>query len=221
MRLLLVEDDHALAESLGRRLRAEGFAVDITGDGINAEHLGREEAYDVAVLDLGLPQKPGVDVLASWRAAARDFPVLVLTARDAWQDKITAFKLGADDYVTKPFHEEEVIARLQALVRRTHGRATPVIESHGLLLDESDQSLRLPDGTQTRLTAMEYRLLRYFMLNEGKILSKARLAAHLYEYDDERDSNVIEVYINRLRQLIGRERISTRRGQGYIYGGPA
>ncbi|MDX5333278.1 MAG: response regulator transcription factor [Gammaproteobacteria bacterium] len=221
MRLLLVEDDHALAESLGQRLRVEGFAVDIAGNGIDAEHLGREEAYDVAVLDLGLPQKSGVEVLEGWRAAGRDFPVLVLTARDAWQDKIAAFKLGADDYVTKPFHEEEVIVRLQALIRRAHGRASPVIESHGLVLDENDQSLRLPDGTQTQLTAMEYRLLHYFLLNEGKVLSKSRLAEHLYEYDDERDSNVIEVYINRLRQLIGRERIVTRRGQGYVYGGPA
>ncbi|HDP88394.1 MAG TPA: response regulator transcription factor [Thioalkalivibrio sp.] len=221
MRLLLVEDDHALAESLGQRLRAEGFAVDIAGNGVDAEHLGREEAYDVAVLDLGLPKKSGVEVLGSWRAAGRDFPVLVLTARDAWQDKIAAFKLGADDYVTKPFHDEEVIVRLQALIRRAHGRARPVIESHGLVLDEDDQSLRLPDGTQTQLTAMEYRLLHYFMLNEGKVLSKSRLAEHLYEYDDERDSNVIEVYINRLRQLIGRERITTRRGQGYVYGGPA
>ena len=220
MRLLLVEDDAALAEGLGRRLRAAGFAVDIAGDGIDAEHLGREEAYDVAVLDLGLPQKSGVEVLQSWRQAHRDFPVLILTARDAWEDKITAFKLGADDYVTKPFHDEEVVVRLQALVRRAHGQASPQLESHGMMLDEGDQSLTLADGSTTQLTGTEYRLLRYLMLNEGKVLSKSHLVEHLYEFDDERDSNIIEVYINRLRQLIGRELITTRRGQGYVYGKP-
>ena len=218
MRILLVEDDRALAEELRERLRQEGFAVDATDNGIDAEHLGREEAYDAIVLDLGLPGRPGLDVLRNWRGAELHTPVLILTARDAWYEKVEGFKAGADDYLAKPFHTEELLARLQALIRRSTVHEGGGLEGFGLQLDEERQTVTREDGTTLELTGTEFRLLRYLMLHPGKVLSKSRLTDHIYEYDADRDSNVIEVYVNRLRQKLGKDLIKTKRGQGYIFG---
>lgn len=215
MRILVVEDDDQLADNLRQALRAAGYAVDICGDGGEADYLGREEAYDAVVLDLGLPGRSGGTVLAGWRRAGIDVPVLVLTARNAWYERVEGFEAGADDYLGKPFHMEELIARLGALLRRRHGRAAGPLEAGGLRLDEQRRMVLGADGAEHELTATEFRLLRYLMHNPGRVLSKTALSEHLYEYDDDRDSNVVEVYIRRLRQKIGADRIRTRRGQGY------
>ena len=216
MRLLLAEDDHALATRLSERLRQEGYAVDAIDNGVDAEFMGMEEPYDVVVLDLGLPQRNGLDVLRHWREQARTLPVLILTARDAWQEKVEGFQAGADDYLAKPFHTEELLVRLQALVRRANGQPVPQLSAAGFTLDEGRQVVQLADGRELSLTGTEFRLLRYFMRHPGEVLSKSRLTEHVYAYDDDRDSNVIEVYINRLRHKLGRECIQTRRGQGYV-----
>jgi len=218
MRLLLVEDDTSLAEGLRNELRAGGFVVDVAGDGVEAEYLGDEEPYDAVILDLGLPKRSGLEVLANWRGRGNKVPVLILTARDAWYEKVEGFKAGADDYLGKPFHVEELMMRLQALLRRSHDRAGGELQEAGLSLDEERQSVHVGDGDEIALTAMEFRLLRYMMLHPRQVLSKSRLTEHLYEYDQDKDSNVIEVYINRLRQKLGKELIRTRRGQGYVFG---
>lgn len=213
-----MEDDETLGETLRRDLARAGFAVDVARDGKTGEFLGSTEHFDLAVLDLGLPGMPGLDVLKSWRAAHIDFPVLVLTARDAWHERIDGFKAGADDYLGKPFHIEELVLRLSALAKRSHGHAPRILHCQDLSLDEDNHNVSTADGRCEALTAVEFRLLRYFMLQPGKLLSKAQLAEAAYESDLERDSNVIEVYINRLRKKIGESTISTRRGQGYVFG---
>ncbi len=218
MRLLLVEDDQALAEGLRNELRAAGFVVDIAADGVEAEYLGTEEPYDGVILDLGLPKRSGLEVLGNWRQAGNKVPVLILTARDAWYEKVEGFKAGADDYLGKPFHVEELMVRLQALLRRSHDRTGGELQEAGLSLDEERQSVRTAGGEEISLTSMEFRLLRYLMLHPRQVLSKSRLTEHLYEYDQDKDSNVIEVYINRLRHKLGRDLIRTRRGQGYVFG---
>jgi len=215
MRILVVEDDAELAGNLQRALREAGYAVDVTGDGEEAAYLGREEPYDAVVLDLGLPGRSGRKVLEEWRQGGLDLPVLILTARNAWYERVEGFEAGADDYLGKPFHMEELLARLVALLRRRHGRAAGPLEAAGLRLDEGRQVVVTADGNEHQLTGTEFRLLRYLMLNPGRILSKTALTDHVYEYDAERDSNVVEVYIRRLRQKVGGERIRTRRGQGY------
>ena len=220
MRILLVEDDEPLATALKKQLRAEGFAVDVATNGIDGEHLGKEETYDAVILDLGLPQRPGIEVLKNWRAASIHVPVIILTARDEWQEKVDGFKAGADDYLAKPFHVEELIARLRAVIRRSVSPDAAHFEVCGLTLDEERQSCRRSDGETIELTGTEFRLLRYLMLHPGKILSKSRLTEHIYEYDADKDSNVIEVYITRLRNKLGKDLITTRRGQGYIFGDP-
>ena len=201
-------------------MRQEGFAVDIAVNGIDGEHLGIEEAYDAIILDLGLPERPGLEVLRNLRAASIETPVIILTARDAWHEKVDGFKAGADDYVAKPFHVEELLARLQAVVRRSVAQSTASPAACGLTLDEERQSCSREGDTEIELTGTEFRLLRYFMLHQGKVLSKSRLTEHIYEFDAERDSNVIEVYVTRLRGKLGKELIKTRRGQGYIFGEP-
>lgn len=218
MRVLVVEDDNALAGELRARLRTAGYAVDLADNGIDAEHLGRETAYDAVVLDLGLPGRGGLEVLRNWREAGLGLPVLVLTARNAWYEKVEGFKAGADDYLAKPFHIEELLARLGALIRRAHAAPGRALSCAGLTLDEERQRVVLADGRDVALTGTEFRLLRYLMLNRGKTLSKSRLLEHLYEFDDERDGNVIEVYITRLRGKLGAGLIKTRRGQGYVFG---
>ncbi len=219
MRLLLVEDDALLGDRLRRDLEQAGFAVDVADNGVDAEFMGESEPYDVVVLDLGLPGRSGLEVLRHWRAAGNSVPVLILTARDAWHEKVDGFKAGADDYLGKPFHVAELLARLQALLRRGVARPHGPLQAAGLELDEEMQTARLlASGEIFELTGTEFRLLRYFMRHPGRVLSKSRLAEHVYDYDAERDSNVLEVYINRLRRKVGRTLIATRRGQGYVFG---
>jgi two-component system OmpR family response regulator len=219
MRLLLVEDDAELVAQLRPALKRAGFAVDLASNGIDAEFMGDEEPYDAVVLDLGLPQRPGLEVLQNWRARKNTLPVLVLTARDSWHERVDGFKAGADDYLGKPFHVEELVARLIALVRRSAGQPANEVIQGGLRLDEAHQQVVLPDGQAIDLTGTEFRLLRYFMLHPGQILSKTRLTEHVYDQDFDRDSNLIEVYIRRLRERIGKSHIETRRGQGYLFKG--
>ena len=219
MRLLLVEDDALLSDRLRIELVQAGFAVDVVADGVDAEFMGASEPYDVAVLDLGLPGRPGLEVLGRWRAAGNPVPVLILTARDAWHEKVDGFKAGADDYLGKPFHTAELIARLHALLRRSNARPHGPLRVAGLELNEDAQTVSvIHTGATFELTGTEFRLLRYFMLHPGRVLSKTRLAEHVYDFDSERDSNVLEVYINRLRRKFGRDLIATRRGQGYVFG---
>ena len=217
MRLLLVEDDVALAEGVAIDLRREGFAVDISHDGSEAEFLAFDGVYDAIILDLGLPGKPGIEVLKAWREKKLDLPVLILTARDTWSDRVQGLKSGADDYLGKPFHFEELSARINALIRRSTGRSQPDLSVAGLILDEDRQQVKLQDGQSLALTGTEFKLLRYLMMNPDKLLSKQRLTDHVYEWDHDRDSNVLEVYVRRLRDKIGREYIETRRGQGYLF----
>ncbi len=221
MRLLLVEDNVPLADELIASLTRQGYATDWLADGRDADYQGGSEPYDLIVLDLGLPGKPGLEVLRAWRARGLATPVLILTARDSWAERIEGLKAGADDYLTKPFHPEELLLRIQALLRRAHGVANqPLLQVGGLALDEARQRCN-KDGEDIDLTAGEFRLLRYFMLHAGQLLSKTQLAEHLYDGETERDSNVIEVHVNRLRGKLGRELIETRRGQGYRFGGAA
>ncbi|MCK5001683.1 MAG: response regulator transcription factor [Gammaproteobacteria bacterium] len=221
MRLLLVEDDAILGPRLRQDLRTAGYAVDLVDNGIDAQFQGEEEAYDAVILDLGLPGRPGLEVLQNWRKAGSALPVIVLTARDAWHERVDGLKAGADDYLGKPFHQEELLARLDALLRRAQERSEPQLAVAGLTLDEERQCVKLADGETIELTGTEFRLLRYMMINPGKLLSKSRITEHVYEGDSDRDSNVIEAYIKRLRQKLGKSLIETRRGQGYIFGGEA
>lgn len=218
MRLLLIEDDSLLRETLHDDLQKAGFAVDTAVDGEVGEFLGSTESYDAAVLDLGLPKLPGIEVLKRWRAKGNTLPVIILTARDAWYEKVDGFKAGADDYLGKPFHVEELIVRIQALLKRRHGQIQPHLEMFGIDLDEERQTVTVDGIRSEPLTATEFRLLRCFMLHVGKPLSKTHLREHIYEYDGDPDSNVIEVYVNRLRRKLGKDLIRTRRGQGYIFG---
>ena len=217
MRLLLAEDDHELVEILKKDLQTAGYAVDVADNGVDAEYLGNEMIYDVAVLDLGLPQRNGIDVLRNWRTAGNHLPVIVLTARNAWHERVDGFKAGADDYLGKPFHVEELLARITALLHRSSQQPGGELQASGLSLDEEQQTVSTEDGQTHKLTGIEFRLLRYFLLNTGHVLSKSRLTEHVYDFDSEKDSNVIEVYVRRLRQLIGKNRIETRRGQGYVF----
>ena len=218
MRLLLIEDDHTLSARLKTQLERAGFAVDAVDNGVDGEFMGREEPYDVVVLDLGLPDRPGLEVLKNWRAGGNARPVIILTARDSWQERVDGFKAGADDYLGKPFHVEELIARLHALIRRSNIQSGGPLQVAGLTLDEDRQSVVTADGNTFALTGIEFRLLRYFMLHPGKVLSKTRLTEHVYDFHSDRDSNVLEVYVNRLRRKLGRNLITTRRGQGYVFG---
>ena len=217
MRLLLAEDDQALVAVLKKDLQTAGYAVDVAANGVDAEYLGNETIYDVAVLDLGLPQRNGMEVLQNWRTAGNTLPVIILTARNAWHERVEGFKVGADDYLGKPFHVEELLARLTALVHRASQQPAGSLTVCGLQLNEPQQTLTTEDGQIHKLTGTEFRLLRYLLLNPGKILSKSQLTDHIYDQDSDKDSNVIEVYIRRLRKLIGAERIETRRGQGYVF----
>lgn len=218
MRVLLVEDDASLSSQLARDLAKAGYAVDTIDNGVDAEFMGNEEPYDLVVLDLGLPKRSGLEVLLNWRKQGNKVPVVILTARDAWHEKVDGFKAGADDYLTKPFHIEELMARMQAVMRRQKGQANVQLQNSGLVLDEERQLVITGEGQEFELTGTEFRLLRYMMLNPGRILSKSVLTEHVYDYNSDKDSNVIEVYINRLRQKLGKELIETRRGQGYVFG---
>tara|TARA_R110001592_G_C13178807_1_gene750613 strand:+ start:2237 stop:2905 length:669 start_codon:yes stop_codon:yes gene_type:complete len=218
MRLLLVEDDTDLLASLRKDLERAGYAVDTADNGVDAEYLGKEAIYDAVILDLGLPQRNGLEVLTNWRASELRMPVIILTARDQWHERVDGFKAGADDYLGKPFHIEELLARLNAVLQRSHNNApSEYLEKYGLILDSAKQSIITEDRIIHTLTGIEFRLIRYFMLHPEKILSKTMLTEHVYDFDSDKDSNVIEVYVKRLRHIIGKTRIETRRGQGYIF----
>ncbi|KAA0020424.1 response regulator [Salinicola corii] len=214
MKVLLVEDDAALAEALADALAEAGLLIESTTTGREADYLVRTERYDAVILDLGLPDGDGTRWLSQWREDDIDLPVLVLTARERWSDKAAGFSAGADDYVVKPFETAEVLFRLRALVRRSHGHAHPVIRVGELTLDTHSGSVSLA-GRPITLTAQESRLLSYLMHASPRIVSRAELVEHVYNRDHEPDSNVIDVQISRLRRKFGRARIETLRGQGY------
>ncbi|KXS54481.1 response regulator transcription factor [Marinobacter persicus] len=217
MRLLLVEDDRLLAEGLTNQLEKAGFSVDATQTAKEAMILGRQEDYRAVVLDLGLPDGNGLDVLKNWRMAGISFPVLILTARGDWQDKVNGLKAGADDYLAKPFQSEELIARLNAIVRRSEGRTHSMLTAGRFEIDENRQSLTVSDGTEHSLTGTEFRLLRCLMSRPGHVFSKEQLMEQLYNLSESPSENVIEAYIRRLRKLVGPDTIVTRRGQGYLF----
>jgi len=214
MRILLVEDDPDLSRQLKQALADAGYALDYAADGEEAQFLGETEPYDAVILDLGLPKVDGVSVLERWRRAGVTSPVLILTARGAWSEKVTGFDAGADDYLTKPFHTEELLARLRALVRRATGHASPTLSVGGLRLDPRAARASV-NGEPLRLTSLEYRLLHYMMMHNGRVISRTELVEHLYDQDFDRDSNTIEVFVGRLRKKIGSDRIETVRGLGY------
>ena len=219
MRLLLVEDTVALADQLLPLLRDHGYAVDWLADGRDALVRAPDDDFDLVILDLGLPGLDGLEVLRRWREQGLSMPVLILTARDSWAERVDGLRAGADDYLTKPFHPEELLLRVQAVLRRSHGSANQSrLRACGVELDEERQSAWL-DQQEVELTGAEFRMLRYFMLNPGRLLSKIALSEHLYDGESERDSNVVEVHINRLRRKLGGQVIQTRRGQGYLFTG--
>lgn len=214
MRILLVEDDKSLAGSISKALRSENFAVDIARDGEDGMHLGDTEIYDAAVLDLGLPKVDGISVLSAWRKSNRTMPVLILTARDGWSQKVEGFKAGADDYMTKPFRIDELVIRLRALVRRAAGYASPLIACGALRFD-AQLGIFEKDGLPLKLTALEWRVLQCLMLRKDTTVERSNLVERVYEGDADVDSNSIEVIIARLRRKIGHEMIATERGRGY------
>ena len=217
MRVLLAEDEDGIAGHLARSLGAAGYAVDRAADGEAAQFLGETEPYDAVVLDLGLPKRDGLSVLRAWRADGHAMPVLILTARDSWREKVEGIDSGADDYLGKPFATEELLARLRALVRRANGRVDPILRHGGLELDPRAGRVTL-DGTLVALTAMEYRILSYLMHRPDRVVSQGELVEHVYAQDFDRDSNTIEVLIGRLRKKLGKEAIVTLRGLGYRLG---
>ena len=218
MRILLVEDDLEQAESLKRRLQKAGYVVEMAHNGTDGQFLGDEEQFDAVVLDLGLPEIPGLEVLRHWREKGNHVPVIILTARDAWHERVDGLNAGADDYLGKPFHADEVIARLQAVVRRTVGKADNVLEWKGVRLLLAEQQAIAQDGRVIALTSTDFRLLRHFMMYPDKVHSKSYLSEQVYEEEHIKDSNVIEVYVNRLRNYFGKEFIKTQWGKGYRIG---
>ena len=220
MRVLVIEDEEALRQQVQDRLRGEGYAVDAAADGETGLYYGNEYPLDAAVVDLGLPGMEGVEIIRRWRQGERRFPVLILTARGRWQDKVEGLEAGADDYLVKPFHMEELLARLRALIRRSAGWAQPVLRCGPIELDTGRQSVSRDDET-IELTAYEYKVLEYLMLNNEQVISKSTLSEHVYDEDVDPDSNVLEVLIGRLRRKLDPERtlnpIETLRGRGYRF----
>ena len=214
MRLLVVEDDPDLRRQLVAALEDAGYAVDAAKDGEEGHFLGDTEPSDAVVLDLGLPIIDGVSVLEKWRRADRKMPVLILTARDRWSDKVAGFDAGADDYVAKPFHMEEVLARIRALLRRAAGHATSELTAGPVVLDTKSSRVSV-DGMPVKLTSLEFRLLSYLMHHKGKVVSRSELVEHLYDQDFDRDSNTVEVFVGRLRKKLGVDVLHTIRGMGY------
>jgi len=214
MRILVVEDDKNLNRQLCETLKEAGYVVDMALDGEEGHFLGDTEPYDAVVLDIGLPEMDGITVLEKWRAAGRTMPVLILTARDRWSDKVAGIDAGADDYVTKPFHVEEVLARLRALIRRAAGHASSDIVCGPVRLD-TKSSKAMVNGQILKLTSHEFRLLSYLMHHMGEVVSRTELVEHMYDQDFDRDSNTIEVFVGRLRKKMGIDLIETVRGLGY------
>ena len=220
MRILIVEDDPDLSRQLTEVMKDSGYAVDTATDGEEGHFLGDTEPYDAVILDLGLPLIDGVSVLQKWRADGKSFPVIILTARDQWAEKVAGFDAGADDYLTKPFHTEELLARLRALVRRAAGHSTDTIEIGDLLVDNR-AARAFVDGSPIKLTSHEFRLISYLAMHKGRVISRTELVEHIYDQDFDRDSNTIEVFVGRLRRKIGTDRIETVRGLGYRLVNPA
>ena len=214
MRILVVEDDTNLSRQIKDALTEGGYAVDVAFDGEEGHYLGDTEPYDAVVLDIGLPQMDGLSVLEEWRRAGKAMPVLLLTARDRWSDKVQGIDAGADDYLAKPFHMEELLARLRALVRRAAGHASNEITAGPVRLDVKAGKVTV-DGQAIKLTSHELRLLSYLMHHKGKVVSRTELTEHLYDQDFDRDSNTIEVFVGRLRKKLPEEVIHTVRGLGY------
>jgi two-component system OmpR family response regulator len=219
MRVLLVEDDRDLQRLLKQSLLDAGYVVDTASDGEEGQFLGDTEPYDIVILDLGLPKMDGVRVLESWRKAGHKMPVLILTARDRWSDKVAGFDAGADDYLAKPFYTEELLARVRALLRRAAGLATSEIEIGPLRIDTRSSRVTL-DGNPVKLTSLEYRLLAYLAHHRGRVVSRSELVEHLYDQDFDRDSNTIEVFVGRLRKKLDANLIQTVRGLGYCLESP-
>jgi two-component system response regulator PhoP len=221
MRVLIVEDEEQLRTQLAARLRQESFAVDEAADGREGLFLGQEYPIDIGVVDLGLPEMSGIEMIRQLRAAGKDFPILILTARDRWQDKVEGLDAGGDDYLVKPFHMEELIARIKALLRRAVGWTQSVLEFGPLTLDSLAQKVTM-HGEAIELTAYEYRVLEYLIVRAGQVVSKAELTEHIYDQDFDRDSNVIEVFVGRLRKKLDPQNslniIETMRGRGYSFG---
>ena len=220
MRVLIVEDEPNLARQLRNTLEGAGYAVDVANDGEDGHYLGSTENYDAVVLDLGLPEVDGLTVLDRWRKEGKSTPVLVLTARDSWSDKVAGLDAGADDYLAKPFQTEELIARLRALIRRATGNASSELTAGPVRLDTRSGRVTL-GGDPVRLTAQEYKLLSYLMHHKGKVVSRTELIEHIYDQDFDRDSNTIEVFITRIRKKLGADLINTIRGLGYSLDDPA
>lgn len=214
MRILLVEDEPTLNRQLDMALQHAGYSVDVSVNGRDAWALGDTEPFDAVVLDLGLPQMDGLTVLKRWRAAGRSMPVLILTARDNWHEKVAGIDAGADDYLTKPFHTEELLARLRGLIRRASGLASPVLVCGPVELDTRSGRVAL-DGQTVALTSHEYKVLTYLMHHPGAVVSRTELTEHIYDQDSDRDSNTIEVFVGRLRRKLGATLIETVRGLGY------
>jgi two-component system OmpR family response regulator len=215
MRILLAEDDATLGDQVKRVLAAEGHAVDLAADGAEAAHLGATEPYDLVVLDIGLPSRDGISILKEWRAEGIDMPVLILTARGAWSEKVDGLDAGADDYMTKPFHMAELSARVRVLLRRLTGRTNPLFERGDVTLDlRTGRATRA--GVPVELTQQEVAVLTYLAHHAGRMISRTELSEHIYSYDGDRDSNTIAVFVARLRKKLGAELISTARGRGYM-----
>jgi two-component system OmpR family response regulator len=220
MRILVVEDDQNLNRQLTEALKENGYVVDQAFDGEEGHYLGDGEPYDAVILDIGLPEMDGITVLEKWRASGRTMPVLILTARDRWSDKVAGIDAGADDYVAKPFHVEEVLARIRALIRRAAGHASSEIVCGPVRLDTKTSKATV-NGQQLKLTSHEFRLLSYLMHHMGEVVSRTALVEHMYDQDFDRDSNTIEVFVGRLRKKMGVDLIETVRGLGYRMQPPA
>ncbi|QYK01941.1 response regulator transcription factor [Shewanella psychrotolerans] len=221
MKLLLVEDNPLLVEELAKQLKQAGYVTDVTDKVSEADYLTKETHYDCIILDIGLPDGNGLDLLQKWRTQGLNTPVIMLTARSQWHEKVEGFNAGADDYLGKPFHTQELLARIHALINRAHGKTntpTKELSFEGVVLDENQQSVMVGEHN-FELTAMEFRLLKIFLMSPKKLLSKAQLTDKLYQFDDEKESNVVEVYVTHLRKKLGKTAIETRRGQGYIFHG--
>jgi two-component system OmpR family response regulator len=221
MKLLLVEDNPLLVAELEKQLKQAGYVTDVTDKAVEADYLIKETEYDCVILDIGLPDGNGLNLVTSWREKGIVTPVIMLTARSQWHEKVEGFNAGADDYLGKPFHTQELLARIQALINRAHGRANTASKQlcyAGVTLDENEQKVIVAEQ-EFELTAMEFRLLKIFLMSPKKLLSKTQLTDKLYQFDDEKESNVVEVYVTHLRKKLGKTAIETRRGQGYIFHG--
>lgn len=215
MRILLAEDEALLSDQIKKLLAADGRIVDVVHDGQEACFRGSTEPYDMIILDIGLPVRDGISILKEWRATGISTPVLILTARDGWSDRVDGLDAGADDYLTKPFHLPELAARVRAMLRRSAGRVSPLFERDGMVFDTRHGRATL-NGVPVDLTSQEVAVLSYLVHNAGRLISRTELSEHIYEYDGDRDSNTIAVFINRLRNKLGKELIQTMRGRGYM-----